>query len=157
LQDSPVGHRDLTRFDAKITAFAYKQISELDNWVTAEMEPVANVAEHHFLPPDSMDFQCVCKDDANVVWVLPLQKVEWRNCSSFFSSATACNKMEIFSCHEAGISSAALPAPLLMPCYVIVFFKRPMRSQSDPAADRVCGDSLDVARSSVPVALEIRN
>jgi hypothetical protein len=68
LQDSPAGHDDLlTRFDAKIRAFAYKRISELDNWVTAEMEPTANVAERHFLPQDSMDFQCACKDHANAV------------------------------------------------------------------------------------------
>jgi hypothetical protein len=57
----------LTRFDARIGAFAFKRISQLDNWVTAEMEPTGNVAERHFLPPNSWDFQCACKDHANAV------------------------------------------------------------------------------------------
>jgi hypothetical protein len=54
---------------------------------------------------------CVCK------------KSNGATVQAFFSSATAYNKMEMFSCHEAGISSAALLAPLLMPCYVIAIFQ----------------------------------
>jgi len=54
---------------------------------------------------------------------------------AFFLNATACNKMEIFSCHEAGISSAALLAALLMPCYVIAIFQE--ADQSDPTLTRL--------------------